>query len=187
MYEFLDEFTREILFYFADDLGTGVGWGIIILTCLSRIPFAINQMKILASSMKFEAKTEEVNAIQEKMKMASRSRDMEMHKILMQRMNNLRRMSGLRTSRMMVSMLQIPLAITLFMSLRHVLVLPEVFPGIKTQGFLWFKDLTVLDPYFILPIISAFLSYWSISLSTMRAPGQAMQSFYVTVLRQYAR
>ena len=32
----------------------------------------------------------------------------------------------------------------------------EDFPEMLTGGFLWFKDLSVPDPYFIIPIINSF-------------------------------
>lgn len=31
----------------------------------------------------------------------------------------------------------------------------EDYPEIMTGGFLWFKDLTLSDPYFIIPFINA--------------------------------
>jgi len=62
-------------------------------------------------------------------------------------------------------MLQIPLLITWFLSLRYITNLPEVYPQIQTEGFLWLKDLSAYDPYFILPLISACLMSLSITYS----------------------
>ena len=45
--------------------------------------------------------------------------------------------------------IQFPLWTTLFFSLRHMVALPGL--GLDTEGILWFKDLTVGDPYYILP------------------------------------
>lgn len=61
-------------------------------------------------------------------------------------------------------MFQIPFLITWFLSLRYVSALPEVFPSV-TQSFLWIPDISTYDPYFILPLISAFLSSYSIIIS----------------------
>ena len=38
----------------------------------------------------------------------------------------------------------------------------EDYPEMITGGFLWFKDLSVTDPYFILPIINSFLIFLNI-------------------------
>jgi membrane protein insertase Oxa1/YidC/SpoIIIJ len=39
-----------------------------------------------------------------------------------------------------------------------------LFPSV-TQSFLWVPDLSTYDPYFILPLISAALSSYSIMIS----------------------
>ncbi len=63
-------------------------------------------------------------------------------------------------------MVQIPLLITWFLSLRYLTNLPEVYPQLQTEGFLWIKDLSAYDPYFILPILSAAM----MSVSIMYSP-----------------
>ena len=60
---------------------------------------------------------------------------------------------------------QIPLLFTWFISLRYVCAMPELFPGIQTQGLLWFKNLSTYDPYFIIPVMSAIFSFINISYS----------------------
>jgi hypothetical protein len=61
-----------------------------------------------------------------------------------------------------------------FVSLRYVASVPDKFPNIRTgnnevliyflDGFLWFPDLSLHDPYFILPVISSFISYYNIQV-----------------------
>jgi YidC/Oxa1 family membrane protein insertase len=70
-----------------------------------------------------------------------------------------------------LTMFQIPVLMTWFFSLRYVTSLPEQFPGITSQGFLWFKDLADYDPYGILPIISSTLTFWNISLNPNMSAG----------------
>lgn len=43
--------------------------------------------------------------------------------------------------------------------------MPDKFPALRTEGLLWFKDLAEADPYFVLPLISATLSYFNISMN----------------------
>lgn len=41
-----------------------------------------------------------------------------------------------------------------------------IFTNFKiVDGFLWFKDLSHYDPYFLLPLLSATISYNNISVS----------------------
>ncbi len=49
---------------------------------------------------------------------------------------------------------------------------------VKTQGLLWFRDLSAYDPYFVLPIISAILSYMSI----VRSPSMKNTSMSIPML-----
>ena len=42
--------------------------------------------------------------------------------------------------------------------------MPEIFPSIQ-KGFFWIDDLSVYDPYFILPIVAACVSSYSIVIS----------------------
>lgn len=175
-----------MLFYLSDDLGLGLGLGIVCFTILFRLPFAINQLKVLMGTMKFEQRTPEITVINEKIKAASRMRDGDLQRVLMKKLNGIRRMCGIKNSAILFGVLQIPIFITVFLSLRHVSLLPEVYPAVKTQGLLWFKDLSVYDPYFILPVASAVMTYWSISLSNRRAPN-AMQSPMMQFFRLYSR
>ncbi len=41
----------------------------------------------------------------------------------------------------------------------------EDYPEIMTGGFLWFKDLTLSDPYFIIPFINSFLIFMNICVT----------------------
>lgn len=52
---------------------------------------------------------------------------------------------------------QIPVMVNWFFSLKKSCS-ESLFPGMKTDGFLWFTDLTASDPYFVLPLLNAALS-----------------------------
>jgi len=41
----------------------------------------------------------------------------------------------------------------------------EDYPEMTYGGFLWFKDLSVVDPYYILPLIQVLLSIFAIYVS----------------------
>lgn len=80
-------------------------------------------------------------------------------------------------------MLQIPLLITWFLSLRYITNLPEVYPQIQTSGFGWIKDLSAYDPYFILPIISACLMSLSITYSPTMNKQNITMSFMIPFIK----
>lgn len=52
-----------------------------------------------------------------------------------------------------------------FRSLRGMATLP--LPGLATGGYLWFNDLTVADPYYILPVVTGGIMY---SIMRVRRP-----------------
>ena len=46
--------------------------------------------------------------------------------------------------------------------------LPEKYPELLNGGFLWFNNLTLPDPYCVLPFMSAFASYFNIAVKTIK-------------------
>ena len=65
----------------------------------------------------------------------------------------LRRSAGVNVWAGFMPLLQIPIGFGTFRLIRGMATLPV--PGFDTGGFLWVPDLTISDPYFILPIITA--------------------------------
>ena len=58
-------------------------------------------------------------------------------------------------------LIQMPVFMTFFFSLREMV---ELYPSMATGGMGWFTDLTVQDPYFLLPVISSLTFYAIIEL-----------------------
>ena len=72
---------------------------------------------------------------------------------------------GVKTSRMLLPMaLQFPLGFGMFRLLRGMTALPV--PGLDTGGFLWFTDLTLPDPFYVLPLTTAFCFYLTFRVSS---------------------
>lgn len=61
--------------------------------------------------------------------------------------------AGYKPWKNFIQLIQIPLSIGMFRVLSGMAALPV--PSLETGGLLWFTDLTVADPYFILPIMTA--------------------------------
>lgn len=61
-----------------------------------------------------------------------------------------------------INLFTIPIYISFFLALRSFIFSPEKFQIIETGGFLWIPSGFLPDPYFILPIGTALVSYWTI-------------------------
>lgn len=64
----------------------------------------------------------------------------------------------------------------------------EDYPEITYGGFLWFKDLSVMDPYFILPFIQVVFSILSIYVKylffKLKLKDNSSFRFYLKIFRQ---
>lgn len=95
----------------------------------------------------------------------------EMMQLRMQ-MNLVRERYGVKMWKMFLPMLQAPIAFGGFRLLTGMGTLPV--PGLETGGALWFTDLTVADPYMILPCVSTIMMFFSIKRSMpFMSPQQA--------------
>lgn len=72
-------------------------------------------------------------------------------------MKRLQEAMDIQMWKMFVPMINVPFGYGMFRLLRSMSVLPV--PGLETGGLLWVTDLTVPDPYFILPLASAGIMY----------------------------
>lgn len=55
--------------------------------------------------------------------------------------------------------------------------MPDKYPELLTDGILWFRNLAEMDPYFILPVLNASLSYMNISYNPNLSSSQSMTIF----------
>lgn len=70
---------------------------------------------------------------------------------------------GVKKIRMVYPLLQVPFAFGFFKLMRAMAALPV--PGMDTQGFAWFTDLTMHDPFFVLPCVSTVMLVLSLRVS----------------------
>lgn len=165
IYHQMDEFSRDLLLYFSDTLGWGMGLGIAAVSLgikLLYMPIMV-QMQMNAQKMKLlEPETKNMQAtIQRLQKMG----DFKGIREAQQQYSRLRQKHGIKGWMALASFTQIPVLITWFLSLRYVTSMPDKFPALRTDGMLWFKDLAEMDPYFILPLLNATFSYYNIALN----------------------
>ena len=100
--------------------------------------------------------------LQERYKQAIRTKDPIETKKIWAEMSTLRNSAGMRMWKQFVPLIQIPISFSLFRLMRGMSTLPA--PGYATGGFLWAKDLTVPDPYFIMPIVQTAALYGTIAV-----------------------
>ncbi|KYN08730.1 Mitochondrial inner membrane protein OXA1L, partial [Cyphomyrmex costatus] len=65
---------------------------------------------------------------------------------------------------LMMPLIQAPVFISFFFALRKMANLPV--ESLKDGGFLWLKDLTIYDPYYVMPIITSITMFITIELGT---------------------
>lgn len=72
--------------------------------------------------------------------------------------------AGVKTWKMFLPMLQFPFVIGSVRLTRTMAALPV--PGLDTAGILWFRDLTMADPYLILPCVGAVVMVFTMKVSS---------------------
>jgi YidC/Oxa1 family membrane protein insertase len=78
-----------------------------------------------------------------------------------------------------IPLTQLPFVIYFFWTLQEMSYNVDIYPGMTTDGFLWFKDLSEADPYFILPVLFASATFTTIhkSPNSAQAAGPMGQYF----------
>lgn len=104
-----------------------------------------------------------VKPIKERLSAAQAARDVASVKIAAAEMNSLYHKANIKVWRTMLPLIQIPLGFGTFRLLRGMATLPA--PGLENGGFLWISDLTVADPYFVLPAVTGLALFYAIRVS----------------------
>ena len=65
----------------------------------------------------------------------------------------------------LVPLMQLPLGFGVFRLIRGMSTLPV--PGLDNGGFLWVYDLTVSDPYYVLPLVTSWAYYYAFKVSSL--------------------
>ncbi|KAI4207520.1 MAG: hypothetical protein LQ348_000565 [Seirophora lacunosa] len=77
--------------------------------------------------------------------------------------------AGIKMWKNFLPFLQFPLAFGMFRLTRNMAWLPV--PGLNVGGVLWFQDLTISDPYFLLPLITGTTTFY---MFKPEAPAQGL-------------
>ncbi|KAI6717388.1 hypothetical protein JHW43_000044 [Diplocarpon mali] len=99
-----------------------------------------------------------IKPIQAKMQAAAAAGNTELTMQLRQELLGINQRAGIKLLRSLVPLLQAFAGYGTFVLLRAMSKIPV--PGLETGGILWFYNLTVPDPYLILPLATAGVLHW---------------------------
>ena len=134
---------------------TGIPWGASIILTAVLVRMAILKVYVNASdtSARVAVITPLIKPIQDRVSAAKAAKDQQAMMAAGAEIQGIYRSAKIQMWRLAVPMLQVPLGFGTFRLMRGMASLPV--PGLETQGLLWIQDLTMPDPYLLLPSITA--------------------------------
>lgn len=103
--------------------------------------------------------------LKSRLEAAKQARDMPAMMQGTQEMRNVYAAAGVKMWKNFLPFLQIPLGFGMFRLTRNMAYLPV--PGLEDGGALWFCDLTVSDPYFLLPMTTGIATFYMFKVSVV--------------------
>ena len=104
--------------------------------------------------------------IQEKLRVAKESKDQILQQTIAKELKDFFKAAGLKPWKAFLPIaLQIPLGFGNFRLMRNMYEIPV--PGLTDGGILWFQDLTVGDPFMVLPLAMVAVNYWTLKVCHM--------------------
>jgi YidC/Oxa1 family membrane protein insertase len=144
----------------------GFTWAtsIVILAAMTRAILFYPMVQASDMSAKVRSAKPFMDPVREKMKAAYAVRDNAKMAEAKAELKELNKEYGVRMRKLFLPVLiQIPLQFGGFRTLRNMAELPV--PALETENWLWAQDLTLSDPFCILPFVNAFITYLTIKVS----------------------
>ena len=138
---------------------TGTPWWASILLTAVAVRIALIKPYIAAAdvSARLAAITPITAPIRDKMMAAQRTGNQQAMLLARQELIGIHKKANIQTYKAFVPLIQVFFGYGNFRLFRGMSALPV--PGLETGGFLWLKDLTVSDPFYILPVATAGAFY----------------------------
>ncbi len=150
-------------------MNLGIGAGIIILAALLKLSFypvmknnnRVQQINRLLNP--------EISEIQARMKKLREANERKLMMIESKKLQQIQEQYGARASKLnfLFALLQGTMMAVWASLCQRFSYSIEDYPEMINGGFLWFKDLSMSDPYFILPLINSFLVFMNIYVSSL--------------------
>ena len=165
---------------------TGLPWWMTIVGTTfalrtALLPFAIKQMKFTGRVQEVQPKIQYLTA-----KMKEHTPGSELHNNYAIQLRDLIQKHDVNPLKMfMFPLIQAPVFITMFMSLRKLAENGPFVDGLANGGALWFQDLSVADPYYILPVLASGSFLLTVELGA-EMPNVQQQNTMKNVMRGLA-
>lgn len=164
-----------------------VSWfaSIVALTFIIRAVCLPLMIKAQANTAKMNNIRPQLEEIQAQLRELANSYDASAKATASGRLTQLYKDNGCHPIKSMLGpLVQMPLFVSFFFALRKMSYLPvEAF---KSGGHLWFQDLTVFDPYFILPVICSFSMLATVELGAEMGVSHPTMKTMKTIMRIFA-
>ncbi|KAI9726041.1 MAG: Mitochondrial inner membrane protein oxa1 [Chrysothrix sp. TS-e1954] len=132
--------------------------------------FRFLMMPLVMSQASNAARLQAMNPVlkpkMDAMKAASASGDQAATQMARAELSKVYKAANIKMYKMALPLVQIPLGFGMFRVLRNLGGNTNV-PGLDTGGIWWFTDLTVADPYWIMPVACAVMTHFSVRISRM--------------------
>lgn len=160
-YEFVHDGALDLILN-VNSMGYGMGAGIVCFSLLMRAIWTPFIIKSQTNALKMQLLAPEMTAYRTNMQAAYKTGNKANLMAATEEYKQLMRKHDINTAVNLIPLTQIPFLIMFFWTLQDMAYNPEKFPGMETDGFLWFKNLADPDPYFILPVALAVATFTSI-------------------------
>ncbi|CAD6577070.1 MAG: Mitochondrial inner membrane protein oxa1 [Tremellales sp. Tagirdzhanova-0007] len=140
---------------------TGLPWWGVIVVASFFIRLILSQLvaRNMSHNMRYQAIQPQMKDFMEKIKEASNNEDKQAASHYTKAMQTLWKEHDVSPLRpLWISFGQLPIFYCMFNALRRLADVP--LPQLKAGGFGWITDLSLPDPYYILPVTSMMLQYW---------------------------
>ncbi|CAG8976787.1 hypothetical protein HYALB_00012030 [Hymenoscyphus albidus] len=133
-------------------------WAVIALTAAAiRAAFFSPAIGAADNSARLQNIKPIIEPLMEETKAALKIKDIDATLKYQRKVDQVKKEAGFKQSKMFLPMLQIFPTSGSFFALRA--VSDGRVPALETEGLLWFQNLTLADPYFVLPLATSFLLY----------------------------
>jgi YidC/Oxa1 family membrane protein insertase len=146
-------------------IATGTPWwaSIMLTTLLLRVAFLKLHINAADTSARLATLMPHIAPLKERINASKLTNDMDALKLASAEMKQVYTAANIEVWRIFLPFLvQIPLGFATFRLLRGMATLPV--PGLDEGGLWWLKDLTLSDPYFVLPMAVGATFYWTIKV-----------------------
>lgn len=164
-FDSMQESIIQATTFLAQEIGMGMGPAMLVISAglsLTLLPF---RLRMQLQALKMRMLGPELKVLQDKSADLQKKGNYAKMKEINKERKELMAKYGIKTWVNLVGLLQIPPMILWFFSIRHMCMNPHLYPEVTSQGFLWFKNLSEFDPFYILPMLSCSLSMFNIAVS----------------------